>query len=123
MVTGGFRTKQGIENALESRVCQMIGIGRPLCADPLCIKKMLNGQLETLPKYEKTLSLGPWILSPSSPFLIIKAINAFGSMSWFYQQIKRMADGKMPDLKQKILNALMADAKADKQAVKDYLEN
>ena len=44
-------------------------------------------------------------------------------MSWFYQQIKRMADGKMPDLKQKILNALMADAKADKQAVKDYLEN
>ena len=44
MVTGGFRTKQGIENALESRVCQMIGIGRPLCADPLCIKKMLNGQ-------------------------------------------------------------------------------
>ena len=84
---------------------------------------MLNGQLETLPKYEKTLSLGPWILSPSSPFLIIKAINAFGSMSWFYQQIKRMADGKMPDLKQKILNALMADAKADKQAVKDYLEN
>ena len=123
MVTGGFRTKQGIENALESGVCQMIGIGRPLCADPYCIKKMLNGQLETLPKYEKTLSLGPWILSPSSPFLIIKAINAFGSMSWFYQQIKRMADGKMPNLKQKILNALMADAKADKQAVKDYLEN
>jgi len=39
MVTGGFRSKQGIESALESNVCQIVGIGRPLCADPFCIKK------------------------------------------------------------------------------------
>ena len=42
MVTGGFRSKQGIESALESNVCQIVGIGRPLCADPFCIKKMIG---------------------------------------------------------------------------------
>ena len=29
MVTGGFRSKQGIENALDSHVCQIVGVGRP----------------------------------------------------------------------------------------------
>ena len=121
MVTGGFRSKEGIESALGSGICQIVGIGRPLCADPMCIKKMMNDELSILPSYEKTLSLGPWILSPSSPFTIIKAINAFGAMAWFYQQIKRMAEGKMPNLKQKLFDAFKSDGKADKKAVKDYL--
>ena len=123
MVTGGFRTKEGIEDALKSNICQIIGIGRPLCADPYCVKKMIAGELEILPCFEKTLSLGPSILSPSSPFTIIKAINAFGAMAWFYQQIKNMAKGLMPNHKQKLFNAFRADMKADKIALKDYLDN
>ena len=123
MVTGGFRTKEGIEDALKSNICQIIGIGRPLCADPYCVKKMIAGELEILPSFEKTLSLGPSILSPSSPFTIIKAINAFGAMAWFYQQIKNMAKGLMPNHKQKLFNAFRADMKADKLALKDYLDH
>ena len=123
MVTGGFRTKEGIEDALKSNICQIIGIGRPLCADPYCVKKMIAGELEILPSFEKTLSLGPSILSPLSPFTIIKAINAFGAMAWFYQQIKNMAKGLMPNHKQKLFNAFMADMKADKHALRDYLDN
>ena len=123
MVTGGFRTREGIEDALQSNVCQMVGIGRPLCADPYCIKKMIEGEIETLPSFEKTLSLGPSILSPSSPFTIIKVINAFGAMAWFYQQIKNMAKGLMPNHEQKLFNAFKADMKADKLATKDYLDN
>ena len=123
MVTGGFRTREGIEDALQSNVCQMVGIGRPLCADPYCIKKMIAGEIETLPSFEKTLSLGPSILSPSSPFTIIKVINAFGAMAWFYQQIKNMAKGLLPNHEQKLLNAFRADMKADKLATKDYLDN
>ena len=123
MVTGGFRTKEGIENALRSSICQIVGVGRPLCADPLCIKKMIDGELEILPSVEKTLSLGPWLLSSSSPIKLIQVINAFGAMAWCYQQIKRMADGLMPNNDQKLFNALRKDTKADKQAFKDYLEN
>ena len=123
MVTGGFRTKQGIENALQSNICQIVGVGRPLCADPFCIKKMMAGELDKLPSVEKTLSLGPWILSSTSPIKLIQVINAFGAMAWCYQQIKRMAAGLMPDNDQKLFNALRKDTKADKQAFKDYLEN
>ena len=123
MVTGGFRTREGINDALKSNVCQIVGIGRPLCADPYCIKKMISGELETLPSFEKTLSLGPSILSPSSPFTLIKVINAFASMAWFYQQIKNMAKGLMPNQEQKLFNAFTADMKADKLALKDYLNN
>ena len=123
MVTGGFRTWEGINDALQSNVCQIVGIGRPLCADPYCIKKMISGELETLPSFEKTLSLGPSILSPSSPFTLIKVINAFASMAWFYQQIKNMAKGLMPNQEQKLFNAFRADLKADKLALKDYLNS
>ena len=123
MVTGGFRTKKGIEDALQSNICQIVGIGRPLCADPYCVKKMIAGDLEKLPSFEKTLTLGPSILSPSSPFTIIKAINAFGAMAWFYQQIKNMAKGLMPNHKQNLFSAFRADMKADKHALKDYLDN
>ena len=123
MVTGGFRSKEGIENALQSNICQIVGVGRPLCADPHCIKKMIDGELEVLPSFEKTLSLGPWIFSPSSPITLIQVINAFGAMAWFYQQIKRMADDLMPDHGQTLFNALRKDTKADKVAFKDYLEN
>ena len=123
MVTGGFRTKDGIEDALKSNICQIVGIGRPLCADPYCVKKMIAGELKELPSLEKTLSLGPSILSPSSPFTIIKVINAFGAMAWFYQQIRNMSQGLMPNHKQKLFNAFRSDMKADKIAVKDYLDN
>ena len=123
MVTGGFRTREGIENALQSNICQIVGVGRPLCADPYCIQRMMAGNLDTLPSFEKTLSLGPSIFSPSSPFTLIQVINAFGAMAWFYQQIKHMSEGLMPNYKQKLFNAFRADMKADKLAIKDYLDS
>jgi hypothetical protein len=101
----------------------MVGVGRPLCADPYCIQKMMAGNLDTLPSFEKTLSLGPSIFSPSSPFTLIQVINAFGAMAWFYQQIKHMSEGLMPNYKQKLFNAFRADMKADKLAIKDYLDS
>ncbi len=122
MVTGGFRSKEGIERALQSEICQIVGIGRPFCADPYCIKKMITGDSDTLPSFEKTLSLGPWILSPSSPFTLIQVINAFGAVAWFYQQIKRMSEGLMPNQNQSLFNAVLNDTKADKLAIKDYLD-
>lgn len=123
MVTGGFRTKQGMENALASEICQIVGVGRPLCADPHCIKKLFTGEIEKLPNFEKTLSLGPWIFSPNSPFTLIQAINAFGAMAWFYQQIKEMSKGRMPDLGKKLLQAFLADTKEDKLAIQEYLKH
>ena len=119
MVTGGFRTKQGMESAVKSGACEIVGVGRPLCANPYAIKEMFDGKIEQLPIYEKTLSLGPWILSPSSPFRLIQALNAFGAQAWFYQQIKRMGNNKLPDLNLGLFSAFRKDASEDKKAFKD----
>lgn len=35
MVTGGFRTRQGLEAALHDGGCDLVGIGRPACVKPL----------------------------------------------------------------------------------------
>ena len=73
-----------------------------------------------MPKYEKTLSIGPWWLSPTSPFRLIQAINAFSAQAWFYQQIKKMGKGLMPDLNLKPWKAFREDAKADQESIKEY---
>ena len=120
MVTGGFRTKEGMESAVKSGACEIVGVGRPLCANPLAIKEMFDGKIEQLPIYEKTLSLGPWIFSPSSPFRLIQALNAFGAQAWFYQQIKRMGDNKLPDLSLGLFSAFRKDTNEDKEAFKNF---
>ena len=44
MVTGGFRSSSAMEQALESGAADLIGIGRPLCADPDGVKQLLDGR-------------------------------------------------------------------------------
>jgi hypothetical protein len=51
---------------------------------------------------------------------LIQAINAFSAQAWFYQQIKKMGKGLMPDLSLKPWKAFREDAKADQEAIKEY---
>ena len=107
-----------MESAIGNNACEMIGVGRPLCADPLSIKKLLSGEIEQLSCYEKSLSFGPWIFSPSSPFRLIQAINGFGAQAWFYQQIKRLSRDEAPDLSMSVFAALRKDLAEEGASVK-----
>ena len=120
MVTGGFRSRVAMEDAINKGACEIIGIGRPLCSDPLSIKKLLDKEIDILPMFEKTLSIGPGWLSSNSPFRLIQAINAFGIQSWFYSQIRRISEGLDPDLSMNPLKAFRSDGKIDKQTVQSY---
>jgi 2,4-dienoyl-CoA reductase-like NADH-dependent reductase (Old Yellow Enzyme family) len=99
MVTGGLRTVAGMTDALADGRIALLGIARPMCADPVSPKALLEGRGQSLPSYEKSLRLGPGLLSPNSPFAIVKMINAFGAMGWCYEQIQAMGAGRDPDLK------------------------
>jgi hypothetical protein len=46
--------------------------------------------------------------------MLIKAVNGFGAMSWYYQQIRRLGAGGVPDEKLGLLAALAAEEKAQK---------
>ena len=80
---------------------------------------MLEGDEESLPSYEKTLRIGPGILSSQSPIKLIQALNAFSQMAWFYTQIKRMGNGDEPKLELKIFKAFNINNKDEENSLKN----
>jgi len=96
MVTGGFRTAEGMSAAIEEDGISAIGIGRPLCGDPTCTNKLLqNG--EDLPRFEQKLGNPTGFFGVNSPLTIIKLIASFSVMAWYYDQIVLMAEGRPKD--------------------------
>ncbi len=118
MVTGGFRTRAGMEAALNDGSTQVIGIGRPMCGAPDCVRALLDGKADELPSFEKSLVMGRGWLSLNSPFSIVRLINGFGAQGWYYQQIFRIADGLDPDLKLGVFKAFMRYQASEKAAAK-----
>jgi len=106
MVTGGFRSRQAMEAALEG-ACDMIGLGRPLCWQPDFPRRLLVREVERVERMEDRLRFAErgW-RSPSSPFTAAKVLNAFGAQSWYYCQLFRLADGKPADLERGMLSTL-----------------
>ena len=96
MVTGGFRSLAAMEDAVASGIA-LVGVGRPLCAEPDCVADLLAGASEALPRFEDRLAIGPWWtgrwLGPASPFKLVRTLNGFAAQAWYYQQIRRVAAG------------------------------
>ena len=94
MVTGGFRSRAGMEAAVASGDCEVVGLGRPLCWQPDFPRRLLAREVEEAPRIEDRLKLSRrgW-LSPTSPSAAIRILNTFGAQSWFYCQLFRLADG------------------------------
>lgn len=93
MVTGGLRSRAAMEEALQAGVA-MVGVARPLCADPEAPRRLLAGEIDSLPAVEGSLRLGPGWLGPNSPIDTIKAANGFGAMAYYYRNILRLGDGE-----------------------------
>jgi tRNA-dihydrouridine synthase len=121
MVTGGFRTRAGMEDALASGACQVVGVGRPLCGDPLSVKRLLNGEIPSLPSYEKVLRVGPGLFGPNSSLTLFKVINGAGAQGWYCLQLLRMGDGLDPDLRMGVVKALTSYMNNETKAAKALL--
>lgn len=95
MVTGGFRSRAGMEAALASGALDVIGVARPLCTHPDCVRQLLERRIDRLPAYEQRLHLAAqgW-RSPASPWLALKMVNVLGAQGWYCQQIERLAQGR-----------------------------
>lgn len=63
MVTGGFRTRKGMEAALEGGACDLIGLGRPAVLNPsLPNSLLLNPEVSDADARVYTRSIPtPWI--------------------------------------------------------------
>ena len=83
MVTGGFRSRAGMDAALQANACDIVGVGRLALRGFNVVNKLLSGAEETTTNFEKHLTIGPKILSPilglNSPFPFFATINGWGS--------------------------------------------
>lgn len=122
MVTGGFRSAEGMNEALSGGDVAMIGLGRPLCIDPNFPAKILSGEAQVAPDVDKDLRIGPGFLGPASPVAAIKVINGFAKIGWYYEQIYRLADGLEADLSMSALRALLAYDKTEKTKARELLQ-
>jgi 2,4-dienoyl-CoA reductase-like NADH-dependent reductase (Old Yellow Enzyme family) len=94
MVTGGFRSRAGMEAALESGACDIIGIGRPAAVIPKLPNLILLNKevIDTEAKIRlKRVEMG-WLMRK----VPIKALGAGAEGTYYGGQIGRMGKGLQP---------------------------
>ena len=94
MVTGGFRSRAFMEEAIGNEELEMIGIGRPFCVNPDAATQLIDGTIEELDSPEHRLELGPGAMGRAATNRTLRGLNAAGEVFWFYRQMLQLADGK-----------------------------
>ena len=105
MVTGGFRSKAGMEAALAAGELDVIGLARPLCGDPDVPNKLMSGDMENAPAYENDLVITPEEVGEDVPEGARLGMQAAGQQGWFCMNIIYMGEGREPELEMGCLEA------------------
>jgi hypothetical protein len=83
LLTGGFRTRVGMEAALDEGAVDLVGLARPLAQEPDLVRGLLDG------------SVAESRVEPRGTG--IAALDAFVELAWYGWQLRRMGDGLDPD--------------------------
>lgn len=94
-VTGGFRTKAAMAEAVGSAACDVIGLGRPTATAPDAASLILDLDQERLHAAQVRVGLRPVM----SKLMNLKTIDGFLDLQWHTDQLHRLGKGKNPDLK------------------------
>jgi 2,4-dienoyl-CoA reductase-like NADH-dependent reductase (Old Yellow Enzyme family) len=86
MVTGGFRRREVMEQALSLGAADVIGLGRPMCVQTDAPKRLLDGAAE-LPRHEAELVAFPRWLSFLNRFKPLRIMGSFAVQYWYYAQL------------------------------------
>ena len=105
MVTGGFRTVQGMNAALESGACDFIGIARPLAVETDLTDRLIAGQ-------DVKYAVNP--IKTGIPFVDKMAIM---EIIWYAAQFKAIGEGKAPNPKLSPLKVFLNYAKGNIKAI------
>jgi 2,4-dienoyl-CoA reductase-like NADH-dependent reductase (Old Yellow Enzyme family) len=96
MVTGGFRRRAAMEQAITAGGADLIGLGRPLCVVTDAPARLLEGLTE-LPRYEAQLALFPPWLAFLNRFKTLRTLASFGVQYWYYAQLDTLGrTGRAP---------------------------
>ena len=90
MVTGGFRKRKVIEEAVRSGAADLVGLGRPMCVDTDAPRQLLS-RVDELNRYEDRLRALPRWLSFLETIGAVRVMAAFSVMYWYYAQLEEIA--------------------------------
>ena len=96
MVTGGFRRRDAMEQAIASGGADLVGLGRPMCIVTDAPKQLLEG-LEELPRFEAQLSFFPPWLSFLAKLKTLRPLAIFGVQYWYYAQLDKLGRNGRPE--------------------------
>lgn len=105
MVTGGFRTRAAMAEALRQGAAAVIGLGRPLCEEADGAARLLAGTAR-IPAPEQRLALFPPALSVLKRIRALRAIDSFAAQYWFYAQLYALGRTGRTDPGKSVLAAL-----------------
>jgi 2,4-dienoyl-CoA reductase-like NADH-dependent reductase (Old Yellow Enzyme family) len=117
MVTGGFRTGQAMNAALVQGGADIIGLGRPLCVDTAGPARLLAGA-PALDRWENKLRLLPPWLAFLGGLKMLRALEGFAIVYWYYAQIDALARTGKANIGISPFAALLAIQKAGKAWLK-----
>lgn len=93
-VTGGFRSRAAMEEALASGDCDAVGIARPTVTATDAAAGILDGRVAALETHEIRAGMRGLLGRVTD----LKALDGFLNISWNTDQLHRLARGLEPDL-------------------------
>jgi 2,4-dienoyl-CoA reductase-like NADH-dependent reductase (Old Yellow Enzyme family) len=103
-VTGGFRTRSGMQDALTAGDCDVVGIARPTVTTTDAADAIIKGRAATLGTHEIEVGMRRLM----SRVADLKTLDGVLNLSWNTDQLHRLARGQEPDLDRGALRTAVA---------------
>jgi 2,4-dienoyl-CoA reductase-like NADH-dependent reductase (Old Yellow Enzyme family) len=88
MLTGGFTTRAGVDEALASGVADMVGVGRPLAVRPGLAGEFVRGETGRLDRPAPRIT---------GPAMVQQLFGAAANSGWHRLQMKQTSEGEAAD--------------------------
>jgi 2,4-dienoyl-CoA reductase-like NADH-dependent reductase (Old Yellow Enzyme family) len=103
-VTGGFRSRAAMAEAVDSGECDVIGLGRPTATTTDAADVVLGGRAETLASHQLRAGMRRIL----GRFVDLKSLDGILELSWHTDQLHRVGAGLKPDLNRGRIATMLA---------------
>jgi 2,4-dienoyl-CoA reductase-like NADH-dependent reductase (Old Yellow Enzyme family) len=94
-VTGGFRSRAAMHDAVSNGECDVIGLGRPTATTTDAAQQILAGHTEALTSHTIRYGMPPVV----GRVVDLKSMDGLLDLSWHTDQLHRLGAGLQPDVK------------------------
>jgi 2,4-dienoyl-CoA reductase-like NADH-dependent reductase (Old Yellow Enzyme family) len=93
-VTGGFRTRTAMDEAVSAGECDVVGLGRPTATTPDAADVLLSGRSDSVVAHSKQYGMRRVLGKVAD----LKTLDGVLELGWHADQLHRLGAGREPDL-------------------------